>query len=302
MSAKDATRALLDELMGKNRNAPMGSETVDNFSWKDDNVCKYYICGWCPVRHLEGTKCDLRSGSDYIQCGEHNEIAKHQFSQEKWSSQKPVYSSYRRLLADLEGQLQKRTRGASAKLDEVNSYSTMELPPALNPELRRLNEQIQLLEKRIEEFGEEGKVREAEDMTHQLEILKTARNNVKPNKLNGDSLQKLFRNSKPCPVCGGLQNQDPEKLKMHNAGKIHTAFMKLPTAVKEVEDLFTKHANDESDDESSSKSRGRDRRDRRSRDRGRDRDRDRSRRDRRDRDRDYDRRSDRRRRDRSRRY
>ena len=50
--------ALLDELMGGARNSMPGENTHQQ-SWKDDNVCKYYLCGFCPSQLFVNTKADV---------------------------------------------------------------------------------------------------------------------------------------------------------------------------------------------------------------------------------------------------
>ena len=50
--------ALLDELMGGSRNS-MPGENSQQQSWKDDNVCKYFLCGFCPSQLFVNTKADV---------------------------------------------------------------------------------------------------------------------------------------------------------------------------------------------------------------------------------------------------
>lgn len=50
--------ALLDELMGGSRNS-MPGENSHQQSWKDDNVCKYFLCGFCPSQLFVNTKADV---------------------------------------------------------------------------------------------------------------------------------------------------------------------------------------------------------------------------------------------------
>jgi hypothetical protein len=54
----DATRALLDELMGKNRNAlPTQASKGTHFS--DPEVCKNFLVQFCPHQLFINTKSDL---------------------------------------------------------------------------------------------------------------------------------------------------------------------------------------------------------------------------------------------------
>ena len=50
--------ALLDELMGGCRNSMPGDDSLKH-TWKDEDVCKYYICGFCPSQLFVNTKADI---------------------------------------------------------------------------------------------------------------------------------------------------------------------------------------------------------------------------------------------------
>ena len=55
----DATRALLDELMGKERNVPLMERTNRELTFSSPEVCKYAIAGLCPYGLFKNTKSDL---------------------------------------------------------------------------------------------------------------------------------------------------------------------------------------------------------------------------------------------------
>ena len=50
--------ALLDQLMGGSRNCLPGEESHQQ-SWKDGNVCKFFLCGFCPSQLFTNTKADV---------------------------------------------------------------------------------------------------------------------------------------------------------------------------------------------------------------------------------------------------
>ena len=55
----DATRALLDELMGRERNVPLTERTNRELTFSSPEVCKYAIAGLCPYGLFRNTKSDL---------------------------------------------------------------------------------------------------------------------------------------------------------------------------------------------------------------------------------------------------
>lgn len=50
----DEQRALLDELMGLNRNNDNADALIDD--WRDKRVCKFFLLGCCPHEVFRGTK------------------------------------------------------------------------------------------------------------------------------------------------------------------------------------------------------------------------------------------------------
>lgn len=52
---------LLDQLMGTTRNAVPG-EDVRELSWSDEEVCKHYLCGFCPSELFVNTKAEATVG------------------------------------------------------------------------------------------------------------------------------------------------------------------------------------------------------------------------------------------------
>lgn len=52
-------RAMLDELMGKERNVPLNERSGKRIRFDDPSVCKYQLGGLCPNRLFKNTKSDL---------------------------------------------------------------------------------------------------------------------------------------------------------------------------------------------------------------------------------------------------
>ena len=55
----DAMRAMLDELMGKERNVPLDQRKGTDIRFNDPEVCKYALAGLCPYGLFKNTKSDL---------------------------------------------------------------------------------------------------------------------------------------------------------------------------------------------------------------------------------------------------
>jgi hypothetical protein len=65
----DAFRNMLDELMGKERDVPLGKRQNKPLEFDDPAVCKYELVALCPNRLFRNTKSDLgermRSSSNF---------------------------------------------------------------------------------------------------------------------------------------------------------------------------------------------------------------------------------------------
>ncbi len=55
----DAMRAMLDELMGKERNVPLGQRSNRKLQYDDPSICKLTLAGLCPNRLFKNTRSDL---------------------------------------------------------------------------------------------------------------------------------------------------------------------------------------------------------------------------------------------------
>ncbi len=55
----DATRALLDELMGRERNVPLEKRSGRAMRYSDPEICKLALAGLCPYGLFKNTKSDL---------------------------------------------------------------------------------------------------------------------------------------------------------------------------------------------------------------------------------------------------
>lgn len=52
-------RALLDELMGADRNVVKGVDYVPKITFESEHVCRYYLVDFCPHELFTNTKSDL---------------------------------------------------------------------------------------------------------------------------------------------------------------------------------------------------------------------------------------------------
>lgn len=65
----DAMRAMLDELMGKERDVPVDKRSNQHSTFNSKEVCKYALCGLCPYGMFKNTKSDLGTPAEqWLRC------------------------------------------------------------------------------------------------------------------------------------------------------------------------------------------------------------------------------------------
>jgi len=271
----DAQRALLDQLMGINRNAIQGEDEDNTVKWNDSNVCVWYLCGFCPHDLFTNTKEDLGPCPRV-----HSPPLREDFLAKDEDTRTRYYFKYLHYLQGLQARGKQRVSRAKDRLK-------LQAPSHLgDPELRRQTKEMddlqmrcKSLEKKIEELGEKGQVQEAQETLQEQESLKAKISNLKEQqKLRTTQLEARAKPLIVCDVCGGLiiedsntknAKHDSRRATAHKAGRLHEGFSQITMKITELEEQL-KGKREEDYDRSSS--RGRRRRRSRSRDRRKDRD------------------------------
>jgi len=289
----DATRALLDQLMGPNRNRIQGDDTPET-RWDDDKTCPWHLCGFCPHGLFKNTKEDLGTCTLL-----HSPMLKEEFKKQPEHVRRKYKMKYLRFLESLLARGDSRILRAKDRLEAKTPHSD---PTSVRQrkQIAELEAEISVLDREIENLGEQGKVRMAEDALKKMENL-----NKQLAHLQEALVQHVKREENNqeeealvvCDVCGGLikSEGDSKRYTAHQNGRLHTGYLKI----REEVNTLRKWAEENDFDKMGGVEEERSTRDRRDRSRSRERsrrDRDRSRRDR-----DYDRRDRGRDRERSRR-
>jgi len=300
----DEQRKILDALMGANRNG----EPVDQKSFTDEDVCKFFLVGFCPVELFINTKMDVGECKKL-----HQEALKDEYDEAR---KKKDYGYDLELERELEGIISdcdRKINNARKRLEhnqEVEKQHNAAEEDEHAPEIERLL-------KKVEELGEEGQVDESMKVMEQVNVLRAQQTTERAKKaaINGPTLIPALEIGPPsnqqqklrvCDVCAALLSivDSDRRLADHFGGRLHLGYVKVREKLAELRAIAK--ARPRGDDRGGYRDPRdeRSRNDDRDRDRQRDRDRIASDRDRdfaRDRDRggyDRDRRDDRRRDDR----
>ncbi|CAK8689314.1 unnamed protein product [Clavelina lepadiformis] len=174
-----ALSAMLDELMGKNRNAAPNEKT-NEMHWSDEEVCKHFLCGFCPAELFTNTRSDLgvcekthdeRTRKAYQESNRHLKMGYEedflQFLQQCWNDvERRIRRNHQRL-----------------QLSEEKNQNKLQVPSAENEEkITVLNKRIAEMLENIEKLGSEGEVEQAQSMMKLCDQLKEEREQLQTQK------------------------------------------------------------------------------------------------------------------------
>lgn len=238
MSAQSQMRAMLDQLMGTQRDG--GKTSLIKFD--DDRVCRSFLLGCCPNDILSGTRADIG------ECRKMHDLALK--ADYEMASKSHDYffdfDAYEHVQAFIYETDQKIVV-SKKRLAEQQAEVSAEVQSKANT-VHDINEQIGKLLVRAEELGMDGKIDESKLVLEEVE---------KAKKLKTEA-EEAYRNSMPastyqqqklrvCDVCSaylGLHDNDC-RLADHFGGKLHAGFIdirehlsKLKTQVAKKKKLY----------------------------------------------------------------
>jgi hypothetical protein len=216
----DATRALLDELMGKERNALPANRSNRDAHFSDPDVCKFFICGFCPNELFTNTKSDLGACTK-----SHDEYLKQMYHESPKKNQYPYERDFIHYLERLIDDLDRRIKRGHDRLDVQDDKAEIPLTVENAEKVRSISERIQILLAQIEDLGEEGKVDESQQLMKLVDKLKEEKEHIIQSNDNRP-LSANEKRMKVCEICGAfLVVGDTEKRMMsHLDGKQHQGF------------------------------------------------------------------------------
>lgn len=234
----DATRALLDELMGKDRNVHPAEKTNRIIHFTDPDICKFYICGFCPHELFTNTKSDLGPCKQV-----HDDACKEDFQR---SSKKHTFPYEREFISFLEkmvDDLDRKIRKGHERVDNQDEKLETPLSGEIAEKVSALSNRIQALLKQIEDLGEEGRVDESQQLMKVVDQLKTEKETIVSVQTTPIVLSSQEKRMKICEICGAfLVIGDTEKrVSSHLEGKQHVGF----ALIRKTLDDYKRHTSEE---------------------------------------------------------
>jgi hypothetical protein len=241
MASKEIA-AMLDTLMGRNRNSESGSIKIPN--WEDDDVCGHYLAEYCPNLLFVNTKVDLGQCPNIHDDNLREAYQRAEPSVKKERRQEEFLKYAQRLLGDVD------TRIKRAKERFVASQKEALMANGVNPDeleevemkIEILNEKINALVAQAEEAGNKGELEEAKGVLKLSDQLKDERQELQDSIKPKGSLDEGGQFGPPremevCDVCGAkVEIFVASNVADHNNGKMHSGFVKLKESVEALKE------------------------------------------------------------------
>lgn len=266
-------RALLDSLMGPSRDKS-AEEQQKGDGWKEKNVCKRYLVGFCPNNQQDNWFHNTRRKDINVCCKVHSDRLRADF--EKHPDHDRYEAEYEKdFLEFLEGLVREADAWISRETGNCQGPGKVTKMPAKTREkMVELQERSEQMLKQAEDLAEKGDLTASKQAVEMAHKMKEDAKDIKE-KHTYDSVGETV-----CQICGVRCNPDePADYQAHLDGRLHEGYTKIRAKVRELREKIRKRPPVEevaSASERGNKDRDRDR-DRGRRDRERDGDKDRAR-------------------------
>ncbi|CEM37946.1 unnamed protein product [Vitrella brassicaformis CCMP3155] len=225
----DEMRAMLDSLMGKDRNASINERKKKRSSFRDPEVCKWYLLDFCPHELFPNTKSDLGPCPNI-----HSDALREAFlaDPEHDALQAQYEEDFAKVLQELVDQVE-------AKIKKGNQRIVAPIPEATLPEdkQQRVNEleaRISDRLKKAEELAEEGRISECALFHQEIATYKDEIERIKATPF--DSYIRKETQLRVCNVCGAMQSlaDSMSRFESHVTGKQHMGYEKIRAYLAEI--------------------------------------------------------------------
>ncbi|CAI5716875.1 unnamed protein product [Peronospora destructor] len=227
----DAQRALLDSLMGLNRDGDRPNEAILDFD--HPKVCKLYLCGLCPRELFQHTRLD--AGACELL---HVPALRSAFQQEEdvnrgFDYERQLANELSNMLVDVE----KKITRAQKRLEEDGDDSQN------NAQVLQFTQDIQDATTKAEQAAKNGDVDKSLELMEQVEMFKRKRRELlrqSTANLNASSVAMMVDNVnqklRVCDVCGAFLSifDSDRRLADHFGGKVHVGYVQIRKKLKEL--------------------------------------------------------------------
>uniref|UniRef100_H2YSU0 Uncharacterized protein n=1 Tax=Ciona savignyi TaxID=51511 RepID=H2YSU0_CIOSA len=237
-----ALSAMLDELMGKNRNAAPNDKT-NEIHWSDEEICKHFLCGFCPAELFTNTRSDLGTCNKV-----HDEKTKQAYQASSRYMKSGYEEDFLRFLQQCWQDVERRIRRNHQRLQlsEEKTQKVQQAPPTgaeHDEKIAMLNDKITGMLENIERLGGEGEVEQAQSMMKLCDQLKEEREALQ-NQKGGvmDPFTVQEKQMEVCEVCGAflIVGDAQTRVDDHLMGKQHMGYAKIKATIADLKEKLQK--------------------------------------------------------------
>jgi len=259
MASKEIA-AMLDELMGRNRNSNP-DEKQEELTWQSRGVCPYFLVDYCPHELFTNTKADLGACPKI-----HNDVLKVDYAAapttdlKKIECQEDMLRFAQRLVGDLQSKIRRSkerltlTQMEQAAANGVSPQQQEEIEEKVNILTDKINELVT----QAEAAGNAGDIEEAQGLLKLCDTLRSERDELKAQigmkqhkptpGYGGDGRFGENKQMEVCEICGaflnfwvGTDNQNQARVDDHLMGKLHIGYARLRTTVESLSEEIKKN-------------------------------------------------------------
>lgn len=245
MNALDSQRALLDSLMGAHRNHD-GEEPIDKKHWRDDDVCKFYLCGFCPHDLFVNTKSDLGPCDKKV----HSDQLRRDFEGQKSSRKEKYERRFLTFLQDIVYVLERKIQRGRQRISLekiVDSDKEENLSSAQQERVEEIDTLMEDYTEKMEDLGNEGRVEEAQELLMKVEELTKEKTAITTSSSSMLDMQRIQEGKKMtvCEVCGAflVLNDAEIRVDAHLRGRTHQGFKMIRDKIDEIQEKQTDRRN-----------------------------------------------------------
>ena len=234
--------AMLDELMGRNRNAHP-NEKVAEISWEDSSVCRYFLVQFCPHDLFTNTKADLGACPKI-----HDDELRRAYLEapdgyKKQSCQDDFLRFSQRMLNDLGSRIKRaKDRLVLTQMEQAAANGiSLQQQEEIEEKINILTDKINTLVDQAEQAGCQGDVEEAQGLLKLCDQLKGERDELKQQiglkgVLGQDGQFGPPKAMEVCEVCGAflIVGDAQQRIDDHLMGKLHVGYARLRASVDQL--------------------------------------------------------------------
>mmetsp|Transcript_20647 Transcript_20647/g.30546 ORF Transcript_20647/g.30546 Transcript_20647/m.30546 type:complete len:313 (+) Transcript_20647:86-1024(+) len=234
----DEQRALLDQLMGKERNVPLNERTNRRRHFSDSDVCKFHLVGLCPYALFSNTKSELGGHPNGEEDDDRMKAMYEELPEEereKYRYDRKLYNFLEDLVAGVDRKVE-RNRERCALENRANG-----LPEESLQRLIEIEATTKEKTEQAEKLANDGEIDDAQTLLEEVDVLNAEKQEIEK---EFTSIKTVKRNI-VCEVSGNIMSSadNEERIMCHFQGKQYLGWKACREKLKELKEKIESREN-----------------------------------------------------------